>query len=60
MSIQVEHLTKTYRIARKAAGLGASLRSLFFRQYEEVLAEFKRSGAEVFQILQDFGILEPQ
>src|SRR5439155_15597293 len=27
-------------------------------QYEEVLAEFKRSGAEVFQILQDFGILD--
>ena len=27
-------------------------------QYEEVQAEFKRSGAPVFQILQDFGILD--
>jgi type IV pilus assembly protein PilB len=27
-------------------------------QYEEVSAEFKRSGKQVFQILQDFGILD--
>ena len=27
-------------------------------QYEEVLGEFKRSGKAVFQILQDFGILD--
>jgi ABC-2 type transport system ATP-binding protein len=36
--ISVEHLTKTYRIARKAHGLGASIKGLFYRQYEEVQA----------------------
>jgi viologen exporter family transport system ATP-binding protein len=36
--IEIEHLTKRYRVARKAAGFGASLRGLFVRQYEEVLA----------------------
>ncbi len=27
-------------------------------QYEEVAAEFKRSGTKVFQLLQDFGIMK--
>src|SRR5262245_2857366 len=27
-------------------------------QYEEVVGEFKRSGKPVFQILQDFGIMD--
>ena len=27
-------------------------------QYEEVVAEYKRSGTTVFQILQDFGIMD--
>ena len=27
-------------------------------QYEEVVAEFKRSNAPVFQLLQDFGIMK--
>ena len=27
-------------------------------QYEEVVAELKRSGAPVFQLLQDFGIMK--
>src|SRR5215207_5107795 len=27
-------------------------------QYEEVLAEFKRSGKPVIQILQDFGVMD--
>ncbi len=36
--IVVEHLAKTYRIARKAAGVAASIRGLFVRRYEEVHA----------------------
>jgi ABC-2 type transport system ATP-binding protein len=36
--IEVEHLTKTFRVARKAAGLRASLKSLFVRKMDDVHA----------------------
>lgn len=37
-AIQVSNLTKTFRTKRKAAGLGASVRSLFIPQYNTVEA----------------------
>jgi len=36
--IQVQHLTKTYRVPEKLPGLGASVRSLFKPQYRDVEA----------------------
>ena len=37
-AIEVRGLTKTYRVYRKREGLGASIRGLFHRTYEEVRA----------------------
>jgi ABC-2 type transport system ATP-binding protein len=37
-SIDVKNLTKTFRLKRKAAGLGASVRSLFRPQYSQIEA----------------------
>jgi ABC-2 type transport system ATP-binding protein len=36
--IEVDHLSKLYRVHRRGAGLGATLRSLLHRRYEEVRA----------------------
>lgn len=36
--IRVEHLTKTFKVHRRPAGLGAALRSVFHRDYEFVRA----------------------
>ena len=36
--IAIDGLTKTYRVAKKAAGLSASIKGLFSRTYEEVRA----------------------
>ncbi|CEF49288.1 unnamed protein product [uncultured bacterium] len=36
--IEVQRLTKTYRVIQKPPGLGGALRSLFFRKYKEVQA----------------------
>jgi ABC-2 type transport system ATP-binding protein len=36
--IQVEHLSKTYRVPERQAGLGASLQSLVRRRYQDVSA----------------------
>jgi ABC-2 type transport system ATP-binding protein len=37
-AIEVEHLSKTYRVHKRPPGLGAAVRSLFVRRYEEVRA----------------------
>src|ERR1043166_5986107 len=36
--IQIEHLSKSYRVYQKQEGLGAALRGLFRRQYRDVQA----------------------
>lgn len=36
--IEIEHLSKSYRVYQKQEGLGAALRGLFHRQYREVNA----------------------
>src|SRR5262245_9395201 len=36
--IEIEHLSKSYRVYQKQEGLGAALRGLFHRQYREVHA----------------------
>src|SRR3984893_8153150 len=36
--IQIEHLVKEYKVHRRQAGLGATLRSVFHRKYETVTA----------------------
>ena len=36
--IEVSHITKTYRVARRDAGFRHAFRSLFRREYEEIRA----------------------
>ena len=36
--ITMEHVCKTYRIARRNAGFGEAIRALFHREYEEIHA----------------------
>lgn len=34
----MEHIKKTYRIAKRDAGFGQALKALFHREYEEIRA----------------------
>lgn len=36
--IEVQHLCKTFRVARRGAGFGQAVKTLFHREYEEVKA----------------------
>ena len=36
--ITMEHITKTYRIAKRDSGFGQALKALFHREYEEIKA----------------------
>lgn len=36
--IQVEHLKKTFRVARRSAGFGNAIKALFHREYDEIRA----------------------